>query len=57
MENRLIKIGEAARMLGRSVWTLREWERKGVLIPTWKSPSGTRYYSQKLIESMLRGEN
>jgi putative resolvase len=42
--NRFIKIGEAAKILGVSVQTLRRWERKGMLLPDRRS-SGTRYYN------------
>ncbi len=42
--NRFIKIGEAAKLLGVSVQTLRRWEREGELLPDRKSEGGTRYY-------------
>jgi len=48
-ENRLIPIGEAAKMLGISIDTLRRWDKKGVF-PAIKSPSGHRYYSRVKIE-------
>lgn len=43
--NRFIKIGEAAKLLGVSVQTLRRWEREGELLPDRKSEGGTRYYN------------
>lgn len=42
--SRFIKIGEAAKLLGISVQTLRRWEREGGLLPDRKSEGGTRYY-------------
>jgi len=42
--SRLIKVGEAARLLGVTVQTLRKWERTGELVPDRKSEGGTRYY-------------
>jgi putative resolvase len=42
--SRLIKIGEAASLLGVSVQTLRKWERTGELTPDRKSQGGIRYY-------------
>jgi DNA-binding transcriptional MerR regulator len=45
MENRLIKIGEAAKLLGATPDTLRKWEASGELIPARKTKGGTRYYS------------
>lgn len=42
--SRFIKIGEAAKVLGVSLQTLRRWEEVGYLIPHRKSNGGTRYY-------------
>jgi len=44
--NRFIKIGEAAKILGVSVQTLRRWEMSGELLPTNKSKGKTRYYDR-----------
>lgn len=44
MEKRLVKIGEAAALLGVSVITLRKWEGSGELLPDRKTRGGTRYY-------------
>jgi len=45
MEKRLVKIGEAAALLGVSVVTLRKWEASGELLPDRKTRGGTRYYN------------
>lgn len=42
---RLVKIGDAARMLGTVPATLRAWERTGELLPARKTRKGTRYYA------------
>ena len=44
MEKRLVKIGEAARLLGTEPATLRKWEKTGELLPARKTKGGTRYY-------------
>lgn len=44
MDKRLVKIGEAARLLGTSVNNLRKWEASGELFPARKTKGGTRYY-------------
>jgi len=44
MEKKLVKIGEAAKLLGTSPDTLRKWEASGELLPARKTLSGTRYY-------------
>ena len=45
MEKRLVKIGEAARLLGTEPATLRKWEKTGELLPARKTKGGTRYYN------------
>jgi putative resolvase len=45
MENRLLKIGEAAKILGTTPGTLRKWESTGELVPARKTKGGTRYYA------------
>jgi putative resolvase len=42
--SRFLKIGEAAKLLGVSIQTLRRWEETGYLIPARKSDGHTRYY-------------
>ena len=43
--SRFLKIGEAAKILGVSIQTLRRWEDQGYLIPNRRSKGNTRYYS------------
>jgi putative resolvase len=43
--SRFIKIGEAAKVLGVSIQTLRRWEKEGSLTSHRKSEGGTRYYN------------
>ena len=42
--SRFIKIGQAAKLLGVSIQTLRRWEENGSLLPSRKSEGNTRYY-------------
>lgn len=42
--SRFVKIGEAAKLLGVSIQTLRRWEDTGYLMPARKSNGNTRYY-------------
>lgn len=44
MSKKLVKIGEAAQLLGTSPDTLRKWEQTGELLPKRKTQGGTRYY-------------
>ncbi|MDR0999391.1 MAG: MerR family DNA-binding transcriptional regulator, partial [Clostridiales bacterium] len=41
--NRLVTIGEASKILGVSITTLRRWDKEGRLIPE-KTTSGHRRY-------------
>ena len=45
MKKSLVKIGEAAKLLGSTPDTLRRWEATGELLPHRKTAAGTRYYS------------
>ena len=45
MDNRLVKIGKAAEMLGTTPEVLRKWEKTGELLPARKTRGGTRYYA------------
>lgn len=46
MEKELLTIGEAAKMLGVSIDTLRRWDKLGILISLRVSEKGYRYYSK-----------
>ena len=54
---RFIKIGEAARLLGITVQTLRRWEQEGSFLPDRKSEGGTRYYALDRIIGVKPSEN
>lgn len=47
--SKIISIGQAAKLLGVHVQTLRNWERTGKLKPDSISPGGTRRYNQDKI--------
>lgn len=53
--SRFIKIGEAAKLLGVSIQTLRRWEETGYLLPSKKSKGNTRYYD--LDQLLGKGKN
>lgn len=52
MEKRLVKIGEAAKLLGCGIDTLRKWEKTGELIPDRKTKGGTRFYDAARLLSL-----
>ena len=52
MEKRLVKIGEAAEILGTTPGTLRKWEKTGELVPFRKTAGGTRYYATSDLLSL-----
>ena len=45
----LYKIGQAAKIIGVSIDTLRRWDEDGILIPAYKTPGGTRFYSKDQV--------
>ena len=47
--NKIISIGQAAKLLGVHVQTLRNWEKSGKLKPNSISPGGTRRYNSDTI--------
>jgi len=55
--SRFLKIGEAAKILGVSIQTLRRWEEQGYLVPNRKSKGKTRYYSYEQLIGKTFQEN
>ncbi len=53
IEEKLITIGEAARILRISIDTLRRWNKTGKLVPIKISSAGYRLYSKSQIELFL----
>src|SRR5689334_535752 len=47
----LLKIGQAAKLLGVSIDTLRRWEKTGK-ISTIRTPGGTRLYSLESLKKV-----
>jgi ubiquinone/menaquinone biosynthesis C-methylase UbiE len=56
MDKILVKVGEAAALLGCSIPTLRKWEVTGELLPTRKTKGGTRFYAVAKLKQ-LNGES
>jgi hypothetical protein len=54
MQNALISIGEAAKLLRVSIDTLRRWDLSGKLISIRDSSHGHRYYRQSDVEHHLQ---
>ncbi|MFH1187095.1 MAG: helix-turn-helix domain-containing protein [Candidatus Levyibacteriota bacterium] len=54
MQNKLISIGEASRLLGVSIDTLRRWDLAGRLQSIRSGPRGHRYYHRSDIEQYLQ---
>jgi transposase len=52
---RLLSIGKAAKFLGVSIDTLRNWEQSGKLIPI-KTPGGTRKYRSSDLKALQQAD-
>ncbi|MBQ3423556.1 MAG: IS607 family transposase [Romboutsia sp.] len=46
-------IGEFANRIGKTIQTLRNWDKKNILKPSHVTQGGTRYYSQELLNHFL----
>lgn len=54
MENdKLLSIGETAKLLGVSIQTLRRWDNKGFLKSFRVTPGGNRFYKEEMIKVFL----
>lgn len=56
MEQQYIKISEFSKLVGVSCVTLRDWERRGWLVPHHRTPSGYRYYTKSQADNLLSGK-
>lgn len=54
MNSKLLSIGEASTLLGISIDTLREWDKKGILRSFRPSPTSKRYYQKEDIDHFLK---
>ena len=54
MGERLLRVGEAARYLGCSQQTLRNYGKKGILLPDEVYPSGHRFYSEAKLDAFIQ---
>ena len=50
---RYYSIGEFANKIGKTIQTLRNWDKKGTLKPSHTTAAGTRYYSQEQLNNFL----
>ena len=54
MQNKLLSVGEVAKLLGVSIDTLRRWDLAGRLLSIRSGPRGHRYYRQSDIDQYLQ---
>lgn len=54
MPKKLLSIGEASELIGVSIDTLRQWEKKNILPSFRPSPASKRYYRQEDIDAFLQ---
>lgn len=54
MDEKLLRVGDAARYLGCSQQTLRNYESKGLLLPNEVYPSGHRFYSKSRLDAFIQ---
>lgn len=49
-----LKIGEVAQLLGVSTQTLRNYQRRGILVPEIVFDSGHRKYSVEQVDNFIK---
>ena len=54
---KIYKIGEFAKLIGKSTQTLRRWDWKGILKPHHISPMGIRYYTEDQYTNFMHIKN
>src|SRR3990167_8105214 len=54
MQNKLISIGDAAKLIGISIYTLRRWDSAGRVHSIRSGPLGHRFFLQSDIEQYLQ---
>ncbi len=47
------RIHEFSNLINRTPQTLRNWEKRGILIPHHKGPNGYRYYSEEQLNEVI----
>ena len=50
----MYSIGKFAKLIGRSIETLRSWDKQGKLIPSYRSEGGHRMYSEEQLNKVLQ---
>ncbi len=50
----MYSIGKFAKLIGRSIETLRSWDKQGKLIPSYRSEGRYRMYSQEQLNEVLQ---
>ena len=50
----MYSIGKFAKLIGRSIQTLRSWDKQGKLIPAYRGKSGHRMYSEEQLNEVLQ---
>ena len=50
----MYSVGEFSKKIGKSVQTLRDWEKKGILIPAYKTKGKHRMYSEDQLNEILQ---
>jgi DNA-binding transcriptional MerR regulator len=53
LQEDLLSISQAARLLGVQPLTLRRWDNSGVLVPDFRTLGGCRRYSRKRLQEIL----
>jgi DNA-binding transcriptional MerR regulator len=53
MQDTSLRISDVARLIGRSVYTLRDWEKRGLITPRRDPTSGHRIFTHEDVQRMV----
>lgn len=51
MTKELLTTGYVANYLGTTAQTIRNWDYQGLLVPSFITQGGTRYYEEQLVKA------
>lgn len=55
-QQQFLSMGETAKMIGVTTWTLRQWDKKGIFKSFQPAPGMHRRYKKEEVENFLKSK-